>query len=163
MKHRHLQYAADTPAEELPAAAIVDALERGDLNAWRPIVAAVARAPHGAFAEKVLRLLDAYPMYGTSALWRAWVDRCRARAEGRLLPTRPMAPAELRRSVGLSQVELAERIGMSQSDLSKFERRQDVRLSTLETYLEALGGRLRILFEVGGKRMEIRLRDQDYS
>jgi len=157
VKHRHLQYAADTPAEELPAAAIVDVLGRGDLDAWQPIAAAVARAPHGAFAEKVLRLLDAYPMYGTSALWRAWVDRCRARAEGRLLPTRPMAPAELRKSVGLSQVELAERIGMSQSDLSKFERRQDVRLSTLRAYARGLGGRLRILFLRGHEQARIRI------
>jgi len=33
-------------------------------------------------------------------------------------------------------------MGMSQSDLSKFERRSDVRLSTLRAYIAALGGDL---------------------
>ncbi len=157
MKHRHLQYPSSTPAEELPTAAIVDALERGDLDAWQPIAAAVARAPHGAFAEKVLRLLDAYPMYGTSPLWRAWIDRCRARAEGSLLPCRQVPLAELRRSLGLSQVELAQRMEMSQSDLSKFERRQDVRLSTLRAYANGLGGRLQILFVRNHEQAEVRI------
>ena len=155
--HRHLRYAADTPVEKRPAAAIIDTLERGDLDAWQPIAAAVARAPHGAFAEKVMRLLDAYPTYGTSPLWRAWIDRCRARAKGSLQPSGPMRLAALRRSLGLTQVELAGRIGMSQSDLSKLERRQDVRLSTLRAYAGGLGGRLRILFQRGREQTEIRI------
>lgn len=161
MKHRHLQYATATPAERLPAAAIVDALERGDLDAWQPIAAAVARAPHGDFAKKVMRLLDAYPMYGTSRLWRAWIDRCRARVEGNLLPSTPVEPAALRRGMGVSQVVLAERIGMSQSDLSKFERRQDVRLSTLRAYAEGLGGCLRILFGRRHEQTEILISTRD--
>ncbi|MGB6001942.1 MAG: helix-turn-helix transcriptional regulator, partial [Thermoanaerobaculia bacterium] len=62
----------------------------------------------------------------------------------------------LRRELGLTQVELAGRLGMSQSDLSKLERRRDVRVSTLNAYTGGLGGRLRILFEIGGKLVEIR-------
>ena len=50
--------------------------------------------------------------------------------------------ATLRRRKGLTQVELATRMGMSQSDLSKFERRTDVRLSTLRAYIAALGSDL---------------------
>lgn len=153
MTHRHLVYPPGTPAEELPAAAVVDLLERGDLDAWRPIAAAVARDPAGPFASRVMRLLDAYPMYGTSPLWRAWIDRCR-------VPRRPRAPLglpALRRRLGLTQVALAARVGMSQSDLSKLERRRDVRLSTLRAYVRALGGRLRILFEGGAEQTEIRI------
>lgn len=157
MTHRHLEYPPDTPVEELPAAAIVDLLERGDLEAWQPIAAAVARDPLGPFAEKVMRLLDAYPMYGTSPLWRAWIDRCRARAE-RARPGPAVGLSDLRQAMGLTQVELAGRVGMSQSDLSKLERRRDVRLSTLRAYAKALGGRLRILIEAGGARAEIRIR-----
>ncbi|MGH8906146.1 MAG: helix-turn-helix domain-containing protein [Egibacteraceae bacterium] len=116
MIHRHVEYPPDTPVTELPAAALVDILDRGDLDDWRPIAQAVARDPEGPFAQRVARLLDAYPMYGTSPLWRAWIERCQARAQGRR-PT-PMSLAEVRRRAGLSQAELAARMGISQSDLS---------------------------------------------
>lgn len=156
MIHRHLQVHPDTPVEALPSAAIVDLLERGDLVQWQPVATAIAREPTGEFSERVMRLLDAYPMYGTSPLWRSWIDRCRARAEGSRQP-RPVATlATLRRQLGFTQAKLAGRVGMSQSDLSKFERRRDVRLSTLRAYVEALGGRLRILFESGAHQVEIR-------
>lgn len=82
MNHRHLEVAPGTPPEAQPLAAIVDILQRGDLDDWRPIARAIRRDPMGEFADKVLRLVDAYPMYGTSSLWRSWIHRCRARAEG---------------------------------------------------------------------------------
>lgn len=156
MKHRHLEYPPGTPVEERPIAAIVDALQRGDLNDWKPIAAAVARDPHGPFAARVLDLVAAYPAYGTSALWRAWIERRRAAAET-TVPAAPVGLARLRRKLGLTQVEVARRIGISQSDLSKLERRKDVRLSTLAAYAEAIGGRLRILFAGGAEIAEIRV------
>lgn len=157
MKHRHLDVRAGTPVEELPAAAIVDTLERGDLADWKPLAEAIARYPQGALAETVSRLVDVYPMYGTSALWRAWIDRCRTGAEGprRAIPVGNLAT--LRRRLGLTQTELAGRIGISQSDLSKLERRRDVRLSTLKAYAAALGGRLRCIFERAGEAIQIDL------
>jgi DNA-binding XRE family transcriptional regulator len=156
VKHRHLEIAPGTSVEEWPSAAIVDVLGQGDLDDWRPVAAAVARAPFGPFAARVLRLVDAYPRYGTSALWRAWIDRCRARAEGRNASAgSPMSLAEIRRSLGLTQAEVARRAGMSQSDLSKFERRADVRLGTLRDYAAAIGGRVRVTIEVSERAVEI--------
>ena len=155
MRHRHLEIPPGTPAEELPSAAIADLLERGDLADWKQIAGAIARDPNGELAERVMRLVDAYPMYGTSALWRAWIDRARARSEGALRPPLPEELSALRRRLGLTQAELAGRIGMSQSDLSKLERRRDVRLSTLKALAMALGGRLRILFDRDGKQTEV--------
>lgn len=158
MIHRHLAYAADTPPERLASVAIVDILDRGDLDDWRPIAAAIAADPRGPLATRLLRLLSAYPLYGTSSLWRAWIDRCRARHDGMLRGLEPTNLATLRKKKGLTQAELAKRIGMSQSDLSKFERRGDVRLSTLRAYVAALGGVLvvescdsdgRVALEVG--------------
>ena len=156
MIHRHLEYPSDTPAAEIPSAAIVDILERGDLDDWRPIAAAVARDPFGPFAERVARLLDVYPMYGTSPLWRAWIDRCRVRARGRRAAER-VGLADLRRRAGLTQVELAERMGIAQSDLSKLERRHDIRLSTLEAYARAIGGKLHLLISFPEEEVEVDL------
>lgn len=61
MNHRHLQVPSGTPIEAQPLAGIVDLLERGDLEEWRPIAEAVLRDPMGSFAEKVAQLIDAYP------------------------------------------------------------------------------------------------------
>jgi hypothetical protein len=161
--HRHLELRPGVPAEALPSAAIVDILERGDLADWRPIAAAIARNPHGGIAARVMHLVDAHPMYGTSPLWRSWIDRCRARAEAGGRQTREIGLTELRRELGLTQVEIADRAGMSQSDFSKLERRRDVRLSTLRSWVAALGGRLRLLVESHGEDVEIRVPDRARS
>jgi transcriptional regulator with XRE-family HTH domain len=99
-------------------------------------------------------------MYGTSPLWRSWIDRCRVGAEARGRRRHEIGLTELRRELGLTQVEVAGRAEMSQSDFSKLERRQDVRLSTLRSWVAALGGRLRLLFESDHEEMEIRVPDR---
>ena len=55
---------------------------------------------------------------------------------------------QARETLGVSQEELAGRLHMSQPALSRFERRPDVRLSTLARYAEALEGRLEIILVV---------------
>ena len=157
MIHRHLEVPPETATEDLPSAAIVDLIERGDLDDWRPIARSLARDPFGDFAERVARLIDEYPVYGASPLWRAFIARARARTGFPPRPPRPTSLAALRRKQRLTQVDLADRMGMTQSDLSKFERRRDVRLSTLRAYLGALGAELTLLSEVDGERLEIRL------
>ena len=95
MIHRHLEAADGAPPERQPLAQIVDILQRGDLDDWRPIAKAIRRDPHGEFADRVLRLLDAYPAYGTSALWRAWIDHRRSitpRLGAAGAPVRPSHP-----------------------------------------------------------------------
>ena len=156
MIHRHLRVRPDTPAEELPLAALADLLERGDLEDWQPLATAVRGDPHGRLAENIARLVDANPLYGTSPLWRSWIDRCRARAEGAADQRFVTGLAQLRREIGLTQAQLAPRVGISQSDLSKLERRRDVRLSSLHSYARALGGRLRILFDLPNGQVEVR-------
>lgn len=51
---------------------------------------------------------------------------------------------ELRRARDVSQTELAARLEITQAAISKFENAEDVRLSTLRQYIEALGGRLEL-------------------
>jgi len=158
MRHRHLQYRADTPAENLPTAAIVDLLERGNLEDWRSLAQAVTRNPDGPLTRQIARIIDVYPMYGTSALWRAFLERCRARG----------APPEARRSTGLgplrrerrvTQARLSRRLGISQSDVSKLERRPDLRVRTLARYLRAIGGRLVLVARFGRQETEVDVPD----
>lgn len=55
-----------------------------------------------------------------------------------------VALAELREARGMSQAGVADELGTSRPNVSRIESEVDVRLSTLERYVEALGGRLEI-------------------
>ena len=52
---------------------------------------------------------------------------------------------ELRRAREYSQARLAETLGLAQSEISKIEHRTDLYLSTLRSYIEAMGGELDII------------------
>jgi DNA-binding XRE family transcriptional regulator len=55
-----------------------------------------------------------------------------------------IALAELRELRGASQTQVAETLGTSRPNVGRIEKELDVRLSTLERYVEALGGKLEI-------------------
>ncbi len=150
MRHRHLNYPASTRPVDLPSAAIVDLLDRGDLGDWLPLLQAVVAEPSGPLAERIAALVDAFPMYGTSALWRAWLNRLEPQAEELPLD-------QLRRRRALTQAQLATTLGISQSDVSKLERRSDLKVSTLRHYLAAVGGRLHLVADVEGRPIRLRL------
>lgn len=139
MRFWHLDYAPDTAVEDLGPAAIDALLERGDLESWMPLLRAIARDPWSPTADTVLRLCDAHPMYGTSMLWRTWIERRHRRSapEGTTL-------AEARARAGLTQTQVAKRLGIAQSDVSKLERRADVQLSTLRAYARAIDAQLHV-------------------
>jgi transcriptional regulator with XRE-family HTH domain len=52
--------------------------------------------------------------------------------------------AELRHDLHITQEELARALDVSQSNVSRIERAEDLYLSTLRGYVEALGGKLEI-------------------
>lgn len=54
---------------------------------------------------------------------------------------------ELRRARQLTQVQLANALGTTQPAVSEMERRSDLYLSTLRSYIEAMGGRLLLAAE----------------
>lgn len=57
--------------------------------------------------------------------------------------------AAIRRATGLTQTELAAKLGVGQAQISKIERQGDMLISTLASYLTALGVDAQILVEVG--------------
>jgi transcriptional regulator with XRE-family HTH domain len=62
---------------------------------------------------------------------------------------------ELRESRGITQEQVAARLETSRPNVSRIEREVDVRMSTLQRYVEALGGELELVarFPDGESRM----------
>lgn len=54
---------------------------------------------------------------------------------------------ELRRARRLTQEELAKKLKVKQPAIAKMEKRADIYVSSLRSYIEAVGGQLRIIAE----------------
>ena len=78
-----------------------------------------------------------------------------ARRKEELLADIPLE--QLRAARQLTQTNLAQVLGVSQSAVSKLEKRADMYLSTLRSYIKAMGGQLEIqaVFPEGSVRMEM--------
>ena len=59
--------------------------------------------------------------------------------------TYAMGLAALRQAAELTQVELAHRMGVTQAAISRMEQPHDLLLSTLNSYLQAIGGTARMI------------------
>lgn len=57
--------------------------------------------------------------------------------------------AAIRHETGLTQTQLAANLGVGQAQISKIERQSDMLISTLASYLVALGVDAKIVVEVG--------------
>lgn len=58
-----------------------------------------------------------------------------------------MTRQELRRAREQTQVKVAKTLGITQDSVSRLEQRSDLLLSTLRSYVEALGGNLSLIAE----------------
>ena len=54
---------------------------------------------------------------------------------------------ELRQALALTQKALAEELQVNQPAIAKMERRTDMDVSNLRSFIEAMGGRLKIVAE----------------
>lgn len=61
----------------------------------------------------------------------------------------------LREALGLTQADVAKLASMTQSEVSRFEKREDHKISSLREMVEALGGELEVVAVVGGKRVRV--------
>jgi transcriptional regulator with XRE-family HTH domain len=57
--------------------------------------------------------------------------------------------AAIRRATGLTQTQLAANLGVGQAQISKVERQGDMLISTLASYLKALGATATLVVELG--------------
>ncbi len=58
-----------------------------------------------------------------------------------------MTLSDLRKAHELTQERMAEALHISQDGVSRIEKRSDFLLSTLRSYVEAMGGKLRLVVE----------------
>lgn len=82
----------------------------------------------------------------------------RAEVDARVKETLKNMPLdELRAAREMTQVNLAKVLGVPQGSISKMERRTDMYLSTLRSYIEAMGGRLelRAIFRDGAVNIDL--------
>ena len=78
----------------------------------------------------------------------------RTRVESRTqeLIEEEMTLRDLRSVQHLTQKSMAEILGVEQDSVSRMERRADMLLSTMSSYVEAMGGKLRLIAEFPNRR-----------
>ena len=87
-------------------------------------------------------------------------DRAEVDALAQVLIEEKLTLRDLRRARQLTQERMAEFLGIEQDNVSRLERRADMLLSTMSSYVEAMGGRLRLIAEFPGRApVSLRLMD----
>jgi transcriptional regulator with XRE-family HTH domain len=73
--------------------------------------------------------------------------RAKVTARGQKLVAEEIALRNLRQARDLTQQSMAKLLHIDQAGISKIENRSDMLLSTLRSYVEAMGGSLRLVAE----------------
>src|SRR5438552_18515649 len=86
-------------------------------------------------------------------LIRHWPPARRARVEARAkaLITDEMTLRDLRMAQELTQVQLSKALGIGQEHVSRLEKKRDMLLSTLASYVRAMGGELQLTAKFPGR------------
>jgi transcriptional regulator with XRE-family HTH domain len=74
-------------------------------------------------------------------------SRARIEAEAARMAAEVMTLREIRQAFRLTQESLAKALDMEQESVSRIERRADLLLSTLRSYIAAMGGSLKLVAE----------------
>jgi len=74
-------------------------------------------------------------------------ERAEVEALAKTLIEEELTLRDLRRAQNLTQVQLAEVLGIEQDNVSRLERRADMLLSTMSSYVQAMGGNLKLVAE----------------
>ena len=119
----------------------------GDTSA-DPLLPPTSTCPNGTIVGPGLELRRTPP----SKMSPERQDKIRKEAEEELLQ---MDLRGLRELLGKTQQEIAVLLERSQGQVSETESRKDVRLSTLRSYVEALGGELELIANFGDKRIKL--------
>ena len=78
-------------------------------------------------------------------------DRAYVKARAAQLIAEEHTLRDVRQAHSLTQERMADLLGVTQESVSRIERRTDMLLSTLTSYIEAMGGSLKLVAEFPGK------------
>lgn len=73
--------------------------------------------------------------------------RARIEARAKELIAEELTLQDLRKAQKLTQERMAELLGIGQDSVSRLEKRSDLLISTLRSYVAAMGGNLRLIVE----------------
>jgi predicted DNA-binding protein (UPF0251 family) len=79
-------------------------------------------------------------------------ERAKVTARTAELVEEELTLRDLRQAEQLTQERMAELMGVEQENVSRLERRADFLLSTLSSYVAAMGGKLRLIAEFPNRR-----------
>src|SRR5262245_5869351 len=79
-------------------------------------------------------------------------QRARVEARAQELIEEELTLRDLRQAQHLTQERMAELLGVEQENVSRLERRADLLLSTLSSYVTAMGGKLRLVAEFPNRK-----------
>ena len=79
-------------------------------------------------------------------------ERAMVAARGAELIEEELTLRDLRHAQHLTQERMAALMGVEQENVSRLERRADLLLSTLSSYVAAMGGKLRLVAEFPNRR-----------
>jgi len=77
--------------------------------------------------------------------------RRKIKARAAALISEEMSLRDLRRACELTQERVGEFFGIGQDGVSRLEKRSDLLISTLRSYVEAMGGRLNLIATFPGR------------
>lgn len=66
-----------------------------------------------------------------------------------------MALQHVRKALDLTQEQMAKLLGIGQDSVSRIESRSDMLISTLQSYIEAMGGSLKVIAEFPDGRVSL--------
>jgi DNA-binding XRE family transcriptional regulator len=77
-------------------------------------------------------------------------ERAAVEREGRKIAGDARTIAEIRKALSMTQSQVARTLEITQGALSQMEKRDDMMVSTVQSYIEALGGELKMVVEFPG-------------
>ena len=117
---RNVEASADEPVDTWPYEALVETLERGLVQDWRPVFAGIRARPWGAVARRIQRWARSTEDRAAAALFAAAIDRARDRVEAQERDEVARRVREAIESSGLTSADFAASIGTSASRLSTY-------------------------------------------
>jgi DNA-binding XRE family transcriptional regulator len=84
-----------------------------------------------------------------NSFWNSFSESDKQKIDARYLELRAeyITLQNLRKAHDLTQERMAEMLGVRQENISKLEKRSDMMLSTLRSYIQAMGGDLKLMVE----------------